>query len=54
MLPIPDAYNQIATYPIALTQSVQNRVAAEVFLHFVLSSEGQATLKAHNFIPVKE
>jgi molybdate transport system substrate-binding protein len=54
MVPIPDAYNQIATYPIALTQRVQNRVAAEVFINFVLSAEGQAALKAHNFIPVKE
>jgi molybdate transport system substrate-binding protein len=54
MIPIPDAYNQIATYPIALTQSVQNRVAAEVFINFVLSAEGQAALKAHNFIPVEE
>jgi ABC-type molybdate transport system substrate-binding protein len=54
MVPIPDAYNQIATYPIALTQRVQNRVAAERFLQFVLSAEGQAILKAHNFIPVTE
>jgi molybdate transport system substrate-binding protein len=54
MIPIPEAYNQIATYPIALTHSVQNRVAAEVFINFVLSPEGQAALKAHNFIPVKE
>ena len=54
MVPIPDAYNQIATYPIALTQRVQNRVAAEVFINFVLSAEGQAALKAHHFIPVKE
>jgi molybdate transport system substrate-binding protein len=54
MIPIPDAYNQIATYPIALTQHVQNRVAAEMFINFVLSSEGQAILKAHNFIPVEE
>jgi molybdate transport system substrate-binding protein len=54
MIPIPDAYNQIAAYPIALTQSVQNRVAAEVFINFVLSLEGQAALKAHNFIPARE
>jgi molybdate transport system substrate-binding protein len=54
MMPIPDVYNQIATYPIALTQCVQNRVAAEAFINFVLSVEGQAALKAHNFIPVKE
>ena len=54
MIPIPDAYNQIATYPIALTQSVQNRAAAEFFINFVLSVEGQAVLKAHNFIPAHE
>jgi molybdate transport system substrate-binding protein len=54
MIPIPDAYNQIATYPIALTQSVQNRMAAEVFIKFVLSPEGQGVLKAHNFIPAEE
>lgn len=54
MILIPDAFNQLATYPIALTQGVRNRVAAEFFISFVLSSEGQAVLKAHNFIPVKE
>jgi molybdate transport system substrate-binding protein len=51
---IPDAYNQLATYPIALTKGVQNRAAADVFISFVLSAEGQVILKAHNFIPVKE
>ena len=50
---IPDAYNQIASYPIALTKEVTNRAAAEAFIAFVLSAEGQAILKAHNFLPVK-
>ncbi len=54
MVQIPDAYNQIATYPIALTQSVQNRTAAEAFIRFVLSAQGQALLQAHHFMPVKE
>lgn len=54
MVEIPDAYNQIATYPIALTQSVQNRPAAAAFISFVLSAQGQALLQAHNFMPVKE
>ena len=54
MVPIPDAYNQIAVYPIALTQSVQNRPAAEAFISFVLAAEGQALLRTHNFIPVQE
>jgi molybdate transport system substrate-binding protein len=54
MVQIPDAYNQIATYPIALTQSVQNRPAAEAFISFVLSAQGQALLQAHHFIPMQE
>jgi molybdate transport system substrate-binding protein len=51
---IPDTYNQIASYPIAFTREVKNKAAAEVFMKFMLSPEGQAILKAHNFIPVKE
>jgi molybdate transport system substrate-binding protein len=50
---IADAYNQLATYPIALTKEVKNRAAAEAFIKFVLSTEGQAILKAHSFLPLK-
>jgi molybdate transport system substrate-binding protein len=53
-VPIPDAYNQIASYPIALTKGVDNRAAAEAFIAFVTSADGQTILKAHNFIPLKE
>ena len=53
-IPIPDAYNQIAAYPIALTKEVKNRVAAEAFIRFVLSAEGQAILQAHGFHPIKK
>jgi molybdate transport system substrate-binding protein len=51
---IPDDANQIAAYPIALTKEVRNRAAAQAFIGFVLSAEGQAILKAHSFIPLKE
>ncbi|HKA52099.1 MAG TPA: molybdate ABC transporter substrate-binding protein [Candidatus Binatia bacterium] len=51
---IPDAYNQSAAYPVALTKGAQNRAAADAFISFMLSAEGQVILKAHNFIPVKE
>ncbi len=51
---IADAHNQLATYPIALTKEVRNRAAAQAFIGFVLSAEGQAILKAHSFIPLKE
>jgi molybdate transport system substrate-binding protein len=50
---IADTYNQIAAYPIALTKEVKNRAAAEEFIKFVLSTEGQAILKAHSFLPLK-
>ncbi len=54
MVTIPDDANQIATYPIALTKEIKNPAAARAFIAFVLSPEGQAILKAHNFIPLKE
>src|SRR5581483_4363120 len=51
---IAGAYNQVATYPIAVTKEVRNSAAAQAFIGFVLSTEGQAILKAHGFIPLKE
>jgi molybdate transport system substrate-binding protein len=51
---IPDNYNQIAAYPIAITKEVKNHAAAQYFIALILSAEGQAILKAHNFIPLKE
>jgi molybdate transport system substrate-binding protein len=54
VIPIPDAYNQTANYPIALTTGVRNRPGAKAFMAFLLSPEGQAILRAHNFIPVRE
>ena len=51
---IADAHNQVATYPIAVTKEVRNSAAAQAFIGFVLSTEGQAILKAHSFIPLRE
>ena len=48
---IPDVYNQIATYPIALTTAVKNRAMGEAFIAFVLSPEGQVLLRGHGFMP---
>lgn len=53
-IPINDAYNPIATYPIALTTKVKNRASAEAFIAFVLSPEGQVLLRGHGFIPGRE
>jgi molybdate transport system substrate-binding protein len=53
-LRIPDAYNQIATYPIALVNGTRQRAAAQAFMDFVRSDAGQAMMASYNFIPVKE
>lgn len=51
-LEIPDAFNTIASYPIALLDdSTQPDLAAE-FVNLLLSSQGQQLLLDANFIPV--
>jgi molybdate transport system substrate-binding protein len=50
---IPDAYNQIAEYPIGVTKDARNKLAADAFIAYVLSAEGQGILKGQNFIPVQ-
>lgn len=49
---IPNAFNQIATYPIALTSDASNAEVAQAFIDFVLSDAGQAILESHGFITV--
>lgn len=52
-LPIPDEYNVIATYPIALTNGGNAAPdAAQQFVDFVLSEAGQAILIKWGFSPL--
>lgn len=51
---IPDQFNTIATYPIAMVRDAPNRAAAQAFISFVRSASGQAILKKHNFIVDQE
>ena len=53
-VPIPDAYNRLASYPVAATQAARNPSGAAAFIRFALSPPGQTILKAHGFIPVSE
>ncbi len=53
-IPIPDAYNLIASYPIAVVHHTRQRSAAAVFIDFVRSAQGQAIMKSYNFVPVAE
>lgn len=53
LLPIPDEFNQIATYPLAvLTQAPQPELGRE-FVEYVLSGAGQQILSSFGFIPVR-
>jgi molybdate transport system substrate-binding protein len=48
-VPIPAEENVPATYPIAVLADAPNPAAAEAFVAFVLSEEGQDILAAHGF-----
>ena len=45
-VPIPDAQNVIATYPIAVVKTSEHAAEAQAFLDLVVSSEGWRVLKA--------
>ena len=46
---IPAAYNVVARYPIAALVQSQNAELAEAFIAYVLSADGQATLRKWGF-----
>jgi molybdate transport system substrate-binding protein len=49
-VPIPDADNVVATYPIVAVKASTNLAAANAFISFVLSAEGQAKLQSFGFL----
>lgn len=51
---IPDHFNVIAQYPIAVVNSSAHSSEAQAFIQYVLSPAGQAILKQYNFIPVNQ
>jgi molybdate transport system substrate-binding protein len=51
-VPIPDAFNIIATYPIAVTREAGAPEVAAAFINFILSDAGQATLEEYGFAPI--
>ena len=48
---IPDKYNVLATYPIAVLKDAPQVDLAAKFVDYVLSADGQAILKKWGFIP---
>ncbi len=49
-IPIPDEFNIIATYPIAVVRDAPNRAAAQAFVAFIRGPQGQDILKKWGFI----
>jgi molybdate transport system substrate-binding protein len=49
MLKITDKYNIIASYPIALLKSSQNKEAAQQFIDYIYSDEGSNILVKYCF-----
>lgn len=53
IIPIPDAVNTIASYPIAVTHDSAHPQTAQAFVNFVLSDAGQDILAHWNFTSVR-
>lgn len=53
-LPIPEAFNQTAEYPIAVTSQCKQPEVARLFIDFLLSAKGQDIMTRHGFIAVTE
>lgn len=53
MVEVPDEFNTLAAYPIARVTGSPNPRAADSFVAFVLSPEGQATMAKWNFVAVR-
>ncbi len=50
VITIPDQYNVVAQYPIAALKASKQSQAAQAFITYVLSADGQNTLEKYNFI----
>lgn len=49
---IPDNFNVIAQYPIAVVKNSPHATDAQAFMQYVLSTDGQAVLAKYNFLSV--
>lgn len=53
IIPIPDALNTVATYPVAITSEAPEPELAQAFIDYMLSDAGQDALVGWNFISVR-
>ena len=52
MIPIPDIYNVIAQYPIAVTKGSTHASDAQAFMQYIFSKDGQDVLQQYGFIAI--
>jgi molybdate transport system substrate-binding protein len=50
-VPVPDAVNVVATYPMVAVKGTKNPDLANAFISYVMSADGQATLQSFGFLP---
>lgn len=53
IIDIPDNFNVIAQYPIAVTRNSAHAGEAQAFVQYILSADGQGVLEQFHFIAVK-
>ncbi len=51
-IPIPDNFNVVAQYPIAVVKSSTHQSEAQQFIQYILSADGQAVLVKFHFISI--
>ena len=49
VIDIPDQFNVIAVYPMAVVKGSTNAAFAQKFINYVLSADGQAVMKKYGF-----
>ncbi len=49
-IPIPDQFNVVAQYPIAVTKNSSHASDAQAFIQYILSPQGQAILNGYHFL----
>jgi molybdate transport system substrate-binding protein len=49
-VPIPAAYNVVATYPLIAVKGTKNSALADAFIAFVVASAGQSTFESFGFL----
>ena len=49
-IPVPDAFNTIAEYPVAQTKASVQPEIAQAFVRHLLGAEGKAVLRKHGFV----